>query len=171
MGKIIFYLVKFVFNVYLRVIKAPVYRIFFKKLGKRPKINLGSQVASPWNVEIGDNFIMNTGVVIEGQGGVKIGNNVLFGYNVIILSTAHPYNDVNLPMSLQGAILKNVEIGNDVWLGANVVVMPGIKIGDGVVVGANSVVTRNIEPYAIYGGVPARLIRSRILSNSDGKDI
>lgn len=54
-----------------------------------------------------------------------------------------------------------VEIGNDVWLGENVVILPGVKIGDGAVIGAGAIVTKDVKPYAIMGGVPARLIRYR----------
>lgn len=65
-------------------------------------------------------------------------------------SVYHPFSEEEL-----------VEIGNDVWIGANVVLMPGVKIGDGAILGAGAVVTKNVEPYAIVGGVPARLIRYR----------
>lgn len=57
--------------------------------------------------------------------------------------------------------LKPVDIGNDVWIGSNVVVIDGVKIGHGSIIGANSVVTRDVEPYSIVGGVPAKLIRKR----------
>jgi len=146
-----------------------VYRFFLKKIGKNLFMRTGSWIGFPWNVEIGDNFVMHRNSIIEGAGSVKIGDNVMIGPNVVILSFTHSYSDLNIPMNQQQYIYNKVIIGNDVWLGANVVVVPGIKIGDGAVVGANSVVTHDVEPYGVYCGAPARKIKSR-LKNEDEKN-
>ena len=138
------------------------YGLVLKKLGKKTKISFGSQITFPWNVEIGDNFFMNRNGFVDGIGGVKIGDNVMFGPNVTILSSSHSYDSINSPMIGKEIILKNVEIGNDVWIGVNAVVMAGVKIGSGSVIGANSVVTKNIEPYTINCGVPAKKLKNRV---------
>lgn len=100
--------------------------------------------------------------------GVKIGNgnhptNWLSVNACQYVKNCRNYNNI-----LQGEIhtkdfdcYKHTTIGNDVWIGANVYIKDGVNIGDGAIVGANSVVTKDIEPYAIYGGVPAKLIRYR----------
>ena len=67
----------------------------------------------------------------------------------------HPFEDSPLRNN------KPVEIGNDVWIGANVILLPGVKIGDGAILAAGAVVTKDVEPYAIVGGVPAKLIKYR----------
>jgi len=173
MKKIIFNLVRYSYRIFLFCFlssKSGVYRLFLKRLGSNAKIYYGSQIVIPWNVEIGDNFLMSRNGLIGGAGGIKIGDDVMFGPNVTLLSSTHPYDDINIPMVLQNVILKDIKIGDDVWLGANVVVMPGIKIGNGAIVGANSVVTHDVEPYGIYCGAPARKIKSR-LKNENEKNI
>ncbi len=96
------------------------------------------------------------------QGNVNIGNHVMIAPNVSVYSKTHKYDDLNTPMVLSGETpTKTVVIEDDVWIGINTVILPGIRIGKGAIVGANSVVTKNVEPYSIVGGVPAKFIRKR----------
>lgn len=96
------------------------------------------------------------------QGNVNIGNHVMIAPNVSVYSKTHKYDDLNTPMVLSGETpTKTVVIEDDVWIGINAVILPGIRIGKGAIVGANSVVSKNVEPYSIVGGVPAKLIRKR----------
>ena len=97
---------------------------------------------------------------------VTIGNDVLIAPNVSILSRMHEFTATDIPMSMQGyKDEKEVFIGHDVWLGRNVVFMPGITIGNGAIIGAGSVVTNNVDRFAIVGGVPAKLIKYRKTTN------
>jgi len=73
----------------------------------------------------------------------------------------HAYRDRAIPIREQGILTKPVTIGDDVWIGTNAVITPGVHIGHGAVVGANAVVTKDVEPYAIVGGVPAQVIGFR----------
>ena len=99
---------------------------------------------------------------------VTIGNDVLIAPNVSILSRMHEFSAIDIPISMQGyKDEKEVVIGNDVWLGRNVVIMPGVTIGNGVIVGAGSVVTKDVANFSIVGGVPAILIRYRITANEN----
>ncbi len=91
-----------------------------------------------------------------------IGDYVLIAQNVSLIAITHNFRDVNLPMIKQGlTALDPVIIEDDVWIGRNVVVLPGIVIGKGSVVGAGAVVTKNVLPYTIVGGVPAKVIGER----------
>lgn len=98
--------------------------------------------------------------------GVSIGAYTMFGPGVKVLGNDHVYSKSGVPIIFSGRpIFKKTKIGADVWLGANVIVIAGVEIGDGAIVAAGSVVTKDVPPMTIYGGIPAKLIRSRF--NSD----
>lgn len=86
----------------------------------------------------------------------------MMGRDVIIMTTAHETSETSVPMRLQGSRdISPVFIGDDVWIGSRVIILPGVKIGSGSIIGAGSVVTRDVEPYSVVGGVPAKLIKKR----------
>jgi maltose O-acetyltransferase len=117
-------------------------------------------IAKGNKVKFGGGCRINENVYIEAA---SIGDHVLIAPKVSILSRMHAFSRTDNPMSLQGyGVEKQVVIGNDVWLGRNVVVMPGVTIGQGVIVGAGSVVTKNVAPFDIVGGIPAKKIKSRL---------
>jgi maltose O-acetyltransferase len=93
---------------------------------------------------------------------VCIGDDVMMGVDVMIITRNHEFEDVNRPMRLQG--FKDyvpVTIEDDVWIGARVIILQGVRIGKGAIIGAGAVVTKDVAPYSIVGGVPARFIKSR----------
>jgi maltose O-acetyltransferase len=93
---------------------------------------------------------------------VSIGNDVLMGPDVVIMTTSHAFENPAVRINEQGGIgVLPVVIGNDVWIGTRVIITPGVSVGDGAVIGANSVVTRDVPPFAVYAGSPARYIRDR----------
>ena len=85
----------------------------------------------------------------------------MMGPNVTILTHTHIIDRTDIPMGQQGMRIAEVVIGNDVWIGMRVIIMPGIKIGDGAVIGAGAVVTKDVPDFAIVGGVPAKIIKYR----------
>jgi acetyltransferase-like isoleucine patch superfamily enzyme len=99
--------------------------------------------------------------VIYGQGGVEIGENTMLAPGVTIIAAGHSMSTEGVPMKFQPETYQGVRIGNDCWLGANVVVLDGVHIGDGVVVGAGAVVTHDLAPGVVATGVPARVSRDR----------
>lgn len=142
---------------------------------KRIIANCGSNVNVERNasfspaLSIGDNS--GIGINCEVYGPVVIGKDVMMGPEVVIYTGGHCHNRVDVPMREQGdSEVCPVIIGNDVWIGRRAMIMPGVTIGDGCVIAAGAVVTKDIPPYSIAGGVPARVVRSRLCaSNSSGK--
>ena len=93
---------------------------------------------------------------------VKIGRYSMLANNVSVIGGDHIYSNPNKPIIFSGRpVLQKTIIGDDVWIGAFSIIMSGVEIGDGAIVGAGSVVTKNIQPYSIYAGVPAKFIRMR----------
>ncbi|MBN2583286.1 MAG: acyltransferase [Planctomycetes bacterium] len=92
---------------------------------------------------------------------ITVGNNVLIGPNVVIRAADHVFGDPSRPINTQGHKPGKIVIGDDVWIAANAVITAGVTIGDHAVVAAGAVVIEDVEPYAIVGGVPAKVIGSR----------
>jgi len=135
---------------------------FFKK-GKNLKIGLNCKFVDYRLIEIGDNVYMGAGTNISCNVPVRIGDNVMFGPEVMILAGNHKIDVVGVPMRSikEGGINLPVEIENDVWIGARTIILKGVIIREGSVVGAGSLVTKSILPYSINIGVPNKLARCR----------
>lgn len=101
------------------------------------------------------------GVNCSVHGPLKIGNNVMMGPNVTILTHTHNIERTDIPMGQQGMRVAEVVIRNDVWIGMRVIIMPGVKVGDGAVIGAGAVVTKDVPAFTVVGGVPAKIIKYR----------
>lgn len=101
------------------------------------------------------------GVNCSVHGSLKIGENVLMRPDVTIPTHTHNIGRTDIPMGKQGSLVKEVTIGNGMWIGMRSIIMPGIKNGNGVVIGAGAVVTKDVPGYAIVGSVPAKVIRYR----------
>tara|TARA_B100000212_G_scaffold329429_1_gene294663 strand:+ start:106 stop:696 length:591 start_codon:yes stop_codon:yes gene_type:complete len=114
-------------------------------------------------IEIGSNISFNSNVMINarGIGKIIIGNNVLIGPNVVIRSNNHEYLDLKIPIIEQGMTSGEIIIKDNVWISSNCVILPNCTIGEGAIVAAGAVVTKDIEPYSIVGGIPAKIIRKR----------
>lgn len=123
---------------------------------------------------IGENFFCNFNLTVMDDARIFIGDNVMFGPNVSLMATDHPliasertsmrYPDGHVSMS---EFAKDIHIGNNVWIAANVVVLGGVNIGDGAVIGAGSVVTRDIPAGYLAVGVPCRPLRP--ITEADSK--
>jgi len=110
-------------------------------------------------IRIGNNCLIGEYSVIRGQGGVWIGDRVYTSPFTQILAVNHVFRDPEEPFIYQGIIAEGIVIEDDVWLGAGCIVTDGVKIGKGSVVAAGSVVTHDVPPHTLVGGVPAKIIR------------
>jgi acetyltransferase-like isoleucine patch superfamily enzyme len=133
-------------------------RRYLQHLGRDTVFQAGVRITRPDKVSIGSNCNLAPGAFITGGGGVCIGDWVGFGPDVKVWSMNHRFDDPDRPWLLQGWDEKPVAIEDDVWLGANVFVMPGVTIGRGAIVSAGSVVNKSIPSYAIVVGNPGRVV-------------
>jgi acetyltransferase-like isoleucine patch superfamily enzyme len=145
------------------------YRLLFDKMQSLAIIYPGAYLTHCYGISAGSGLSINTGALIDGRGGIQIGNDVLIGPYAVINSSEHAHKQLEVPMTHTDHVMAPVRIGDDVWIGAHVVVTGGVEIGSGAVIAAGAVVTSDIPPYAIAGGVPARIIGDR-RNATDGPD-
>ena len=140
------------------------FRCFFAKriarsVGKN--VNIEKQAHFTPGLSIGDNS--GVGICCEVNGPVSIGQNVMMGPEVVIYTQSHKYDRTDIPMCEQDFDEpREVVIEDDVWIGRRVIIMPGVHIGKGCIIGAGAVVTKDIPPYSVAVGVPARVVKSRL---------
>ena len=112
---------------------------------------------------LGKGCYLNRNVRLGSAGDVPLimGDNVMVGPNVVIDTSRHNHDRLDLPMKEQGLSYEPITVGDDVWIGSNAVITCGVTIGRGSIVGAGAVVTRDVEEFSIVGGVPAKPIHER----------
>jgi acetyltransferase-like isoleucine patch superfamily enzyme len=108
-------------------------------------------------VHVGNNSRVGIGNVIIGP--VTIGNNVILAQNIVMSGLNHNYTDIDMPIYLQGETVATITIEDDCWIGANAVITAGVTVGKHSVIGGGAVVTKNIPPYSIAIGNPAKVIK------------
>lgn len=142
-------------------LKALLLKAVGAKIGKRITIYPGVWVFPGKGLTVGDDVDLALDVLITTNGEVFIGDRVLIGYRVQILSQNHNIPEKNGRIFGSGHTKAKVTIGDDAWIGANSIILPGVTIGEGAIVAAGSIVTKNVPPYSIVGGVPAKIIKNR----------
>lgn len=131
-------------------------------LGKNSHVALGVVINLPKRMAIGDNTYINGGVFSIGEHSqIRIGSNCLISYNVHLRTMTHHYMKQDVLIREQGGYEKSIIVEDDVWIGYGAQILPGITLHRGCVVGAGEVVTRDVEPFCVVGGVPARPIKYR----------
>lgn len=108
------------------------------------------------NIRLGKGVFINSGCCFQDQGGIKIGNNVLIGHQVVLATLNHGH----LPKGRADLHGKGIVIEDEVWIGAHATVLPGVRIGHGSIVAAGAVVNKDVPPLSVVGGVPAKLIKT-----------
>lgn len=120
-------------------------------------------VGGTGDVVIGEHCQINPQCVLYSGSGIHLGNHVLLAPGVMLVPANHAYHRLDVPISQQGFLPSKggITIGDDVWIGAQCVVLDGVSIGRGAIIGAGSVVTRSVPAWEIWAGTPARRISSR----------
>lgn len=179
------HLVSYLPGVVGRIARQVMFRAQVAACGKRTILGVGVEILGGENIRVGDDFVMrqnaglhalsgglirvgnkvainsNSFVDASNGGRIEIGNNVIIAQNVVIRAADHRFDLRDRPICEQGHIGGEIVIGDDVWIGANVVVTRGVRVGAHSVIAAGAVVTRDVEPYTVVGGVPAKVIQSR----------
>ena len=178
-------LISFLPGVTGRLIREVCIKRSVRNCGKNISLGVGIKITGHKNIEMGSNIIImdysrlsagdavltlgsnigiNANVTIDASrgGNIKIGNNVLIAQNVVLRASDHNFSDTDIPIIQQGHSGGKIIIGDDCWIGANVVITANVEVGDHSIVAAGAVVTRTVEPFSIVGGVPARTIRRRL---------
>lgn len=137
------------------------------KIGKNTVLYSWQEIRKPSKIKIGNNSIIGFKSTIDGRKGVIIGNNVNISSEVMIWSLQHNYNSSDFEGSGGTVIINDYS-----WISARAIILPNVTIGEGAVIAAGAVVTKDIPPYTVVGGIPARMIgkRERNLNYQLGKN-
>lgn len=134
-----------------------IYRNIFKmNILKNSSVYHGCEIIEPWNIYLDEGSIIGIENKIDGRGGVYIGKNVNISHQVNIWTMQHDFNDPNFC-----GIVGSVEVGDYAWIGNRVTILPGVKIGKGAVIASGAVVTKDLDEYSVYAGIPAKKIADR----------
>ncbi len=130
-----------------------------KKCGQNVSIKQYVILENLENISFGNNVSVHPFCYLEGYGGIEIGNDVSLAHNTSILSVNHTWEDIGTPIKYNPIVGNFVKIDNDVWVGCGCRLMAGITIKSRSVVAAGAVVTKDVEPHTVVGGVPAKVIK------------
>jgi len=146
---------------FLNRIKSLFLRFVGAKIGKRVVFYPGVWIVTGQKLVLGDDVDLALEVLITTGGGVEIGDRTLVGYRTQILSSNHVIPTNKGRIFFAGHENNPVNIASDVWIGANCLILSGVTIGEGAVVAAGSVVTKDVAPFTIVGGCPAKVLKHR----------
>lgn len=134
-------------------------KLMLRSCGKNVNIEQGATFSA--KVSLGD--YSGIGINARINGTCSIGRHVMMGTDVVIITRNHAFDRTDIPMMEQGFEQERpVVIGDDVWIGDRVIILPGVTVGNGSILAAGAVVTRDVPPYSIVAGVPAKVIRNRL---------
>lgn len=147
-------------------------RIFLVQMEQKVIICWGAEIRCPGKLKIGKGSIIGDKALLDARNGITIGKNVNFSSNISIYTEQYDHRDPMFRCNSSDAF--SVNIGDRAWIGPNAIILHGVHIGEGAVVAAGSVVTKDVPPFTIVAGVPARKIGLRnknLCYNFDGKPI
>lgn len=130
-------------------------------IGEGVRIGPLSRVHGPAGVVMHDRVALARNVFVDGRGGIEIGRESLIGFDTVLSTYGHRFEDAETAVHDQGFEPEGITIGEQVWIGARVFVVPGTAIGDGSIVGTMALVTKDVPAKVVVGGVPAKVLRER----------
>ena len=135
-------------------------KLYFKllgmKIGKKTLLDMATYVLAPSHIIIGIYCHINRKCFLDARGKISIGNNVSISHNVTLCSAGHDFNSPNFAYEVSPIV-----IHDNVWIGVNVTILKGVIIGEGAVIAAGAIVTKDVESYSVYAGIPAKKIGVR----------
>ncbi|PIC69191.1 galactoside O-acetyltransferase [Sporosarcina sp. P16b] len=143
------------------LIRYVLFKSISEKCGDNVSIHPQVYIFNARELSVGDNVSIHPMCYIDATGRIQIGSDVSIAHGTTIMSTNHQYSDVNLPIKDQPIDLINTQIDDDVWVGAKVTILAGIKVESGSVLAAGAVITKDVSKHTIVGGVPAIEIKNR----------
>ena len=145
---------------FAKLCRAAACKRLFRMAGQRINVEKGANFYTGWEIELGDDSSLGINCMIPYD--LKVGKDVMMGPDVMIVGENHKFDRTDIPMRLQGyEKFKPVRIEDDVWIGTRAIILPGLTIGKGAIIAASAVITKDVPPYAICAGNPARIIKFR----------
>ena len=157
-GRFVLFQIGMIPSVHLRTW---LYRGVGVKMGKNVTIHFRTEVRCPERLTLGDGTIIGDNAILDARRGLTMGRNVNLSSDVSIYTHQHDHRDPYFGLPSEDKLKLSVEIDDRAWLGANVIVLPGVHIGEGAVCCAGCVVTKDVEPFAVVAGIPARKVNER----------
>lgn len=136
-------------------------KVFGAKLGSGCRVQGGAEIWLPSNLQMGNNCWLDGGAKIYNVAKIKLGDNCVVSAGAFLCGAGH---DVESPIF--ELIAKPIKIGDSAWIASSAIVLPGVKIGDGAVVAAGAVVSKDVNPWTIVAGNPAKTIKSRVINTN-----
>lgn len=134
-------------------------RCFGAKVGKNVRIRPSVRIVIPWNLTIGDDVAVGDGVILYALGPISIGRRTFISQYAHLCAGTHDYTSLDYPL-----VRAPIDIGEDCWIAAQAFIGPGLAIGNRCVIGACAVVVKDVPPDQIWGGNPARFLKTRTLA-------
>ena len=138
--------------------RSAVLRLWGAKVGRKCAIASSAKIWVPWNLETGDYVSIGPRAEIYNVSEVRLGSNITISQNSYLCTASHDIAYIKKPL-----VTKSISIGDSAWIAARAIVLPGVTIGEGAVVAAGAVVTKDVEPWTVVGGNPAKFIKKRVL--------
>ena len=142
-----------------RYYRSAVLRLWGAKIGKRCAIAASAKIWAPWQLEIGDYVALGPRSEIYNVAKIIMGSNITVSQEAYLCSASHDISRLKKPL-----VMKPINLGDSTWIAARAIVLPGVTIGEGAVVAAGAVAAKDVEPWTVVGGNPAKFIKKRELA-------